>query len=137
MNSMAPAIGRPSLDRVLRPGVRSQDRINFLATVLETAVWLGSGHWCQTITSKRDPETGLMVEAFINILPEERSVLVDVNTIAHGLALLRTNYRQPVVQLRKADHHNGHMGRITPLTADLALQHGLFEWTKYGYSQTF
>lgn len=126
-----------SLDRVLRPGVRSQDRINFLAAVLETAVWLGSGHWSETITSNRDPESGLVVQAFINILPEERSIWVDVNTIAHGLVLLRTDYRQPVVQLRKADHHNGHMGRITPLTADLALQHGLFEWKKYGYSQTF
>lgn len=134
---MTQATSRPSLDRVLKPGVRSQDRINFLATVLETAVWLGSGHWSETITSNRDPKTGLTVEAFINILSEERSVWVDVNTIAHGLALLRTNYRQPVVQLRKADHHNGHMGRITPLTADLALQHGLFEWAKYGHSQKF
>ena len=131
---MTQATDRFSLDRVLKPEVRSQDRINFLATVLETAVWVGSGHWSDTIASNRDPETGLVVEAFIDIVPEERSIWVDVNTIAHGLALLRTDYKQPVVQLRKADTHNGHMGRVTPMTSDIALQHGLFEWTKYGYS---
>ena len=122
---------------LLKPWVRTTNRVRFLSDVLSIAIWHGSTHWSDVIDVEREPEHHLVVRALIEDTDTEERYEASLDTIAHGLTLLRTDYRQPVVQLRKADRMNGHEGRITHMTADIALQHGLFEWTKYGYSPEF
>lgn len=136
---------------------RSDERANFLANVLTTAIEGGSNYWAavseyrwgyhdigqsngQPLPADQQAYAEAVIEDsgdFADEDPDFEPTKVDLETIAKGLGLLRAGELQYIApslraNILLADRTNGDEGDIDAVDADAILQLGVFGEVIYG-----